>query len=168
MHRPAVCGVGEIRISDDRRSAELEGVTLREGDVVSVDGDRGLLIHGEQELDEPANDPAVRTFLSWCAERARVTTLDAANVAELPVVDTLAALEAGDARLMLDLQDPSSIPPPDLARAIADRGGPAPVLRISSAWLRAADVRLRGRVSGIVATESSPSIALIKATLGPA
>jgi pyruvate,orthophosphate dikinase len=168
MHRPAVCGVGEIRISADRRSAELAGVTLREGDTVSVDGDRGLLLRGEHELDRRANDPAVRLFRSWCAEQARVPTLEAYEVAELPVVNTLAALEAAGTTVLMDLKDPAAVAPPELARALAGRAGPPPVLRITADWIRAADVRLRGPVSGIVVTEDVPSTGLLRATLDPA
>jgi pyruvate,orthophosphate dikinase len=169
MHRPAVCGVGEIRIGADRRSAELAGVTLNEGDLLSVDGDRGLVVRGTQPLDRPANDPAVRLLLSWCAERARVGMLGDDDVAELPVIDTLDALAASETTVVLELRDdPSAIAPPELARALADRTGPAPVLRIAPGWLRTADVRLRGRVSGIIVTESSPSAELLRATLDPA
>jgi pyruvate, orthophosphate dikinase len=167
MHRPAVCGIGEVRISDDRRAADVAGVVLHEGELVSVDGDRGLLIRGEHELDSPASDPAVRTFLLWCSERASVPALDPAEVAALPVVATMAELD-DNARMILDLEDPSSVSPQELARALVDREGPPPVLRIAPQWLRAADVRLRGRVSGLLIAEHSPSRPLLEATLTPA
>jgi pyruvate, orthophosphate dikinase len=168
MHRPAVCGIGEVRISDDRLSAELGGHTLREGDVVSVDGDRGLVMRGAHALGQAVNDPSVRTFLSWCSERRQIRSLSRSEVADLPVVETLTGLEAGDTSVLMELKDPSAVTPPDFARALSTRTGSPPVLLVTPGWLRAADVRLRGRVSGLVAPESSPATALLQATLEPA
>jgi pyruvate,orthophosphate dikinase len=43
MARPAVCGVGDVVIAADGRTAQIGGRTVREGDVLAVDGDRGLV-----------------------------------------------------------------------------------------------------------------------------
>lgn len=66
LHRPAVCGVGDVVVAESRRSATLNGRTLHEGDVVFVDGDRGLLGLGHRQL-QPArdNDPHLDRFLGW-------------------------------------------------------------------------------------------------------
>jgi pyruvate, orthophosphate dikinase len=165
MHRPAVCGIGEVLISEDRRSAALAGVTVREGDVLSVDGDRGLLLRAKHEFDQPANDPAVRTFSSWCAERVQVTAPSGSPLEELRVIDTLADLESSATSAILDLSDPTEVPPADLAKALVQHTGPAPFLRISQKWLGAADVRLRGRVRGIEVPSSATSGGLLRATL---
>jgi pyruvate,orthophosphate dikinase len=168
MHRPAVCGIGEVLIGDDRRSADVGGVTVREGDVLAVDGDRGLVLRGTHELDQPANDPAVRTFVSWCAERAQVTATDRRSQEDLRAIGTLADLETRETIVTLDLTDPEEIPPAELAKALNEHAGPAPSLRISQNWLRAADVRLRGRVRDVDVPEGAPSGALLRATLDQA
>jgi pyruvate,orthophosphate dikinase len=165
MQRPAVCGVGEIRVSDNRRSAELGGVTLREGDIVTVDGDRGLLARGRHELGEPVADPAVKQLLSWCSERARVPVLTGPDVAGLASVNTLDQLAAQDGRAVLCLDDPATIPAAELTRSLQARETAAPVLRATTAWLRAADANLRGRVSGILVPDGSLSGALLQAIL---
>jgi phosphohistidine swiveling domain-containing protein len=168
MYRPAVCGIGEIRISDDRRRAELDGITLLEGDIVSVDGDRGLLSTGGQALEAPANDSAVRQMISWCEERARVPALAAGDLGGLRVVDTLAGLEDAEALVVLELVSPDAIPAAELVKALAANTAAAPVLRMAAGWLRAADVPLRGRVHGVVVPDGSPAGPLLQAAMEPA
>jgi pyruvate,orthophosphate dikinase len=51
LDRPAVCGTGPTGIAD--------------GDIVSVDGDRGLVLRGEQPLHPAHADPQIKTFLEW-------------------------------------------------------------------------------------------------------
>jgi pyruvate, orthophosphate dikinase len=53
LGRPAVCGVGDI----------AERVT--DGEIVSVDGDRGLLIRGARPLSPAESDETLARFLSW-------------------------------------------------------------------------------------------------------
>ncbi|MGQ0623851.1 MAG: pyruvate, phosphate dikinase [Sporichthyaceae bacterium] len=68
LNRPAVCGVGELVVAADRRSATLAGHTLREGEPLSVDGDRGVLSRGHRESSPgEENDPALTRFLAWRA-----------------------------------------------------------------------------------------------------
>ncbi len=84
------------------------------------------------------------------------------------VVDTLEQFAQAREAVVIDLADPAALAPAEFARALADHTGPAPVLRVSPAWLRAADVALRGDVAEIVGPGSSPSVALLAATLGQA
>jgi pyruvate,orthophosphate dikinase len=168
MHRPAVCGIGDLKVSADRKSAELDVATIREGDLVSVDGDRGLVARGEFPLGVSLADPAVQRFCRWCEERCRVPRLTPAEVDALPAVDTLADLAARTERVVLVLEDPACIPAVDLAKALEQRTAAAPVLRLGEAWLRAADVRLRGHVAGLVVPDGLLSALLLQATLEPA
>jgi pyruvate,orthophosphate dikinase len=165
MHRPAVCGVGEIQVSEDRQTAELAGVTLREGDIVTVDGDRGLLARGRHELGAPVADPAVKQFLTWCLDRSDVPVLAPEDVAGFSSVDSLDALASRDERVVLCAEDPATIPAAELAKSLQAREAAAPVLRAGAAWLRAADAPLRGRVSGILLPDGSLSGVLLRATL---
>jgi pyruvate, orthophosphate dikinase len=165
MQRPAVCGVGEIRVSDDRRTAELGSVTLREGEIVTVDGDRGVLARGRHELGEPVADPAVKQLLRWCGGGGSVPVLTEPDVAGLASVNTLDQLAACSARAVLRLDDPATIPAAELTKSLQARESAAPVLCATAAWLRAADAHLRGRVSGIVLPDGSLSGALLQAIL---
>jgi pyruvate,orthophosphate dikinase len=66
MGRAAVCGVGELVVAPDRRSATLAGRELREGEPISVDGDRGIVSLGHRQPVEAAEtDPALVRFLGW-------------------------------------------------------------------------------------------------------
>jgi pyruvate,orthophosphate dikinase len=65
MGRPAVCGAGEVEVAADGRSATVAGVALREGETVSVDGDRGLMSRGARELVPAESDPVLARFLAW-------------------------------------------------------------------------------------------------------
>jgi pyruvate, orthophosphate dikinase len=51
LDKPAVCGTGDL--------------DLAEGDTVTVDGDRGLVVRGACELGAGQDDPAIETFLGW-------------------------------------------------------------------------------------------------------
>jgi pyruvate,orthophosphate dikinase len=70
LGRPAVCGVGDVRIAPDGLSATLGQATIREGDELSVDGDRGIVSLGRWPV-APAHDadPSLARFLQWRAER---------------------------------------------------------------------------------------------------
>lgn len=67
LGKAAVCGVGEISVSQDRLSASIGGRTLHEGDVVSVDGDRGIVALGELDRAEATEEESLVTFESWLA-----------------------------------------------------------------------------------------------------
>ena len=70
LGRPAVCGVGELVVAPDGASATLGGVTLSEGDVLSVDGDRGVVAVGAHELSAAQDsDASLARFLAWRSAR---------------------------------------------------------------------------------------------------
>ena len=86
MGKPAVCGVETMTIEhDQRRAVFTSGDVLTEGDLVTVDGDRGRLLAGAAAFTDPVADEWTAELLRWC---------DAQNV--LPV---LADPPAGAARV---------------------------------------------------------------------
>jgi pyruvate,orthophosphate dikinase len=66
LNRPAVCGVGELSIAPDGRSAKLMGHQIVAGELVSVDGDEGVISRGRR-VTAPATeaDPVLARYLSW-------------------------------------------------------------------------------------------------------
>ncbi len=65
---PAVCGAAELRIDTVRGTVSAGGHTLREGDVVTVDGRSGAIYLGEVDI-RPAEPPAeLDTLLAWADE----------------------------------------------------------------------------------------------------
>src|SRR5439155_14652961 len=65
MGRAAVCGVGELTVARDRRSATLAGRDLAEGDLISVDGDRGVVSAGRRAAVPAHTDANLARFLRW-------------------------------------------------------------------------------------------------------
>ena len=46
MGRPCVSGAGELRINHEARTLSAGGVTLKEGDIITIDGSNGEVIAG--------------------------------------------------------------------------------------------------------------------------
>jgi pyruvate,orthophosphate dikinase len=61
--KPAVVGAESVRISD--RSFAASGETVREGDVISIDGTTGQVVLGEVELTSASPPPEFTTILKW-------------------------------------------------------------------------------------------------------
>jgi pyruvate,orthophosphate dikinase len=75
MNRAAVCGVGELTVAADGRSATLAGQHLTEGQLISVDGDRGIVSLGRRATSAATDtDPALARLLTWREHHHRVPT----------------------------------------------------------------------------------------------
>jgi pyruvate, orthophosphate dikinase len=70
MGKPCVVGADGIVINDERRTFEAGGRTVREGDIVSVDGTTGEVLLDGIKTVEPGLHDAFRELLSW-ADRYR-------------------------------------------------------------------------------------------------
>jgi pyruvate,orthophosphate dikinase len=89
---PVVVGATDLTIDRARGRVAVAGKRpLVEGDVVSVDGARGLLARGAARLVPALPDPRVSRFLDWCAERQALPVLTAPELARrlpaLPLVE---------------------------------------------------------------------------------
>src|SRR5207253_9423341 len=71
MGKPCIVGASDIVVHEERRVFEAAGHTVREGDVISIDGDTGEVIRDAVTLIQPQmRDDFVHEFLSW-ADRYR-------------------------------------------------------------------------------------------------
>jgi pyruvate,orthophosphate dikinase len=70
MGKPCVVGAGDVLVSEERRTFEAGGRTVREGDIVSVDGSTGEVILDAVETEEPGLQDAFKELLTW-ADRYR-------------------------------------------------------------------------------------------------
>jgi pyruvate, orthophosphate dikinase len=61
--KPAVCGAEAVRIKD--RSFTADGVTVNEGDVISIDGTTGKVVLGAIELMDAEPSAEFDTLLKW-------------------------------------------------------------------------------------------------------
>ncbi len=70
MGKPAVCGADQIRISEDERQFTVADHTVREGDILTIDGTSGNVILGAVELVPPQINENFQSIVEW-ADRIR-------------------------------------------------------------------------------------------------
>lgn len=76
MGKPCICGAEAISIDTEGRFFTVEGVTVKEGDVVSMDGATGEVYLGEVPLVEPRASKELEQLLKW-ADEVRVLKIRA-------------------------------------------------------------------------------------------
>jgi pyruvate, orthophosphate dikinase len=72
MGKPCVCGVEALEIDPAARRFTVDGTTISEGDEISVDGGRGLVIRGAVKLIPPQINEDFRTITGWADEIRRL------------------------------------------------------------------------------------------------
>jgi pyruvate, orthophosphate dikinase len=65
---PTVCGCGALKIDDAKRSITANGVTLKEGDVISLDGTMGEVFDVALTTKPAEVTGDFATFMKWCDE----------------------------------------------------------------------------------------------------
>ncbi|MBC7252385.1 MAG: pyruvate, phosphate dikinase [Actinobacteria bacterium] len=72
MGKPCICGAEAIKINQAERIFEVNGLVVREGDTITIDGTSGKVILGEVKLIEPKVDVNLEKILSWATEIRRL------------------------------------------------------------------------------------------------
>ncbi len=91
MGKPCVSGCEQIVINDQLRTAQVGNTTLREGDVITIDGGTGHVYAGEVPTVEAEFSQEMNTLLAWADE---VAILKVLGNADTPV-DAARAREFG-------------------------------------------------------------------------
>lgn len=91
MGKPCVAGAEGIRVDDQARKAYAGEVTIKEGDVITLDGTNGNIYLGALPTVEATFSSELSTLLAWADEQARLKVM--AN-ADTPV-DAKRALDYG-------------------------------------------------------------------------
>ncbi|MDQ7849775.1 MAG: pyruvate, phosphate dikinase, partial [Armatimonadota bacterium] len=78
---PAVVGAEALRIDEHARLFTVDGITVREGEVITIDGSSGEVILGAVPLVEPRLGGHVQEFLQWADQ---VRTLGVRANADYP------------------------------------------------------------------------------------
>ena len=65
MGKCCVAGASEVRVDERGKCFSVGGRMIRQGDVISLDGARGLVFEGAVRTLEPALTPEFSRFLSW-------------------------------------------------------------------------------------------------------
>ena len=76
MGRPCVSGASSIRINPQTRTMSVMGVTLKEGDIITIDGSTGQVIQGEVAMRQPELTGDFGTLMEWAdsVRRMKVRT----------------------------------------------------------------------------------------------
>jgi pyruvate, orthophosphate dikinase len=72
MGKPCVCGVEALNIEPAARRFTVNGTTISEGDEISVDGGRGLVIRGAVQLVPPQINEDFRAITGWADDIRRL------------------------------------------------------------------------------------------------
>ena len=80
--KPAVCGAKELTIDVAARRATVNGTSIAEGDVVSIDGATGEVFLGEIPVIEPEPSEQLETLLGWADEISRMLVRANADTGE--------------------------------------------------------------------------------------
>lgn len=91
MGKPCVCGCESIKIDFEGKKFTANGVTVKEGDIITVDGSTGNVMIGEVPMIEPTLSDEFQTLLEWADD---VKRLDVRANADTPE-DALKAREFG-------------------------------------------------------------------------
>jgi pyruvate,orthophosphate dikinase len=70
MGKPCVSGAGAIRVDYAASTKQAGGVTLKKGDIITIDGSTGQVLTGRVAMQEPALSGEFTTLMGW-ADRAR-------------------------------------------------------------------------------------------------
>ena len=70
MGKPCVSGAGAVRVDYAKRSMTSAGQTLKQGDVITVDGSTGEVLRGRVPMIEPEFSREFATLMSW-ADKVR-------------------------------------------------------------------------------------------------
>ncbi len=72
MGKPCVAGCEDISIDLDREVFTVGDIVVKKGDVITIDGGRGIVILGEVPMIEPSLSGEFKELLSWADEIARL------------------------------------------------------------------------------------------------
>jgi pyruvate,orthophosphate dikinase len=71
MGRPCVCGASELTIDVDAGEVSVDGMVMREGDLIAIDGSTGKVTNEDVPLVDPEMSDDFRTVLAWADELRR-------------------------------------------------------------------------------------------------
>ncbi len=91
MGIPCVCGTSSVTIDEENKIAKLGEVTLKEEDIITIDGSTGKIFLGLAPLIEPKMTVEFATLLSWADELSEMKIYANAET----IQDTTKAMEFG-------------------------------------------------------------------------
>ena len=77
-----IVGCGELHIDEGQKEICARGLTLKEGDFITLDGSKGHVYAGELELMNPKPPKAYDVLMSWVDERRKIRVRTNADTPE--------------------------------------------------------------------------------------
>jgi pyruvate,orthophosphate dikinase len=159
MGRPAVCGVGDVQIARDGSNANVAGIVVERGSLVSLDGTSGIVAAGVLARGPGPGAPLLNRLLGWCAD-----------LVEVPIDHEPAGLPVtpDESTLLLDDPEARSVDAANKALADANAAGLAPTVLVSRRWASAAGKPLKGTCRRLGCSDEVVSLPLLALDLKPA
>ena len=111
MGKPCVCGCEALKIDYAKAEVTVNGLTIKEGDFLSIDGSTGAVIIGEVPMIDPGISPEFERLLEWADEIRRLKVLaNADNPADAQKARDFGAQGIGLCRTEHMFMDPKRIP----------------------------------------------------------
>lgn len=82
MGKPCVAGCAALEIEDGQGYFSVNGTTVKEGEVISIDGTSGEVVVGEVPLVPPTPTPELNTILTWADSYRRLAVRANADTPE--------------------------------------------------------------------------------------
>lgn len=82
MGKPCVCGCESIKIDTEYRQFTVNSTTVKEGDIITIDGATGEVLAGEVDMIEPTLSDEFSTLLGWANETKRLAVRANADTPE--------------------------------------------------------------------------------------
>lgn len=89
MGKPCIVGCSELNIEENMFTAN--GKTVKEGDIITIDGNTGEVIIGNVKISDNAIDNNIKQILEWCSKKKKIGVL--ANAEQIQ--DVKKSLELG-------------------------------------------------------------------------
>jgi pyruvate,orthophosphate dikinase len=85
MGKPCIVGAEEIRVNVEKGVFVVKGKEIRAGDVITIDGDNGLVYSGKMTLIDPTLTSHVMTVLEWADSFRRLGVRANADTPEMAI-----------------------------------------------------------------------------------
>ena len=86
MGKACVAGAEGIIVDARQRTASIGDVTIKEGDIITIDGSNGSVYLGPIATLPPEFSEELKTLLSWADEKARLTVMANGDTPEMAAV----------------------------------------------------------------------------------
>jgi pyruvate,orthophosphate dikinase len=72
MGKPCVCGAKDVLVNNEQNSFTANGITINEGDVITLNGSTGEIILGEVAMTQPELFPEFSQIIEWSNQIRRL------------------------------------------------------------------------------------------------